>query len=91
MINRLKQLFPLLLLSLMAAPQMRGQVFSLDKEQMIRYTAQNPFERFPDGRPKVPDALLEKLKQMSSEEIPADFKETIKNYFLSLGVTQATR
>lgn len=30
-------------------------------------------------------------EQMSSEEIPADFKETIKNYFLSLGVTQATR
>ena len=36
---------------------------------MIRYTAQNPFERFPDGRPKVPDALLEKLKDMSAEEV----------------------
>lgn len=30
-------------------------------------------------------------EQMSSEEIPADFKETIKKYFLSLGVTGATQ
>jgi regulator of RNase E activity RraA len=45
-----------------------GQVFSFTREQMIRYTAQNPFERFPDGRPKVPDALLEKVKAMSVEE-----------------------
>ena len=26
--------------------------------------------------------------ELSSEEIPAEFKETIKNYFLSLGVTR---
>lgn len=48
-----------------------AQVFSLTKEQLIKYTAQNPFERFPDGRPKVPDALLEKLKDMSAEEVLA--------------------
>src|SRR6476659_11422498 len=64
-----KQLMPLLLLSLAAAPHIRGQVFSLSHDQMIKYTAQNPFERFPDGRPKVPDALLEKFKEMSAEEI----------------------
>jgi len=29
-------------------------------------------------------------EQLSSEQIPADFKDTIKNYFLSLGVTQKT-
>ena len=38
----------------------RAQIFSLTREQMIEYTAQNPFDRFPDGRPKVnpvkPDA-----------------------------------
>ena len=32
-----------------------GQVNSLTKEQLIEYTKQNPFERFPDGRPKVPE------------------------------------
>ena len=57
-----------LFLSAMLLPCVRGQVFSLSKEQMIKYTAQNPFDRFPDGRPKVPDALLEKLKDMSAEE-----------------------
>jgi 4-hydroxy-4-methyl-2-oxoglutarate aldolase len=52
-----------------AVPQIRAQVFSLSKDQLIKYTTQNPFDRFPDGRPKVPDALLEKLKDMSSEEV----------------------
>jgi len=41
----------------------------MTREQLIKYTAKNPYERFPDGRPKVPDALLEKFKDMSSEEI----------------------
>jgi regulator of RNase E activity RraA len=36
---------------------------------MIRYTAANPFERFADGRPKAPDALLEKARGLSSEEV----------------------
>ena len=47
----------------------RGQVFVMTREQLIKYTAKSPYERFPDGRPKVPDALLEKFKDMSSEEI----------------------
>jgi 4-hydroxy-4-methyl-2-oxoglutarate aldolase len=46
-----------------------GQVFTLSHEQMVKYTAQNPYDRFPDGRPKVPDALLSQLKDMSSEEV----------------------
>lgn len=48
---------------------LQAQVFNLSKEQMLKYTAQNPFERFPDGRPKAPDALLEKLREMSAEEV----------------------
>src|SRR5580765_1525812 len=43
--------------------------FVLTKEQMIAYTAQNPYERFPDGRPKVPDELLEKVKGLVTEEV----------------------
>jgi len=61
--------YALLLLTVIAAPCMRGQVFNLSKEQVLKYTTQNPFERFPDGRPKVPDALLEKLREMSAEEV----------------------
>jgi Demethylmenaquinone methyltransferase len=46
-----------------------GQVFTMTREQLIKYTAKNPYERYPDGRPKVPDAVLQKLGDMSSEEI----------------------
>ena len=46
-----------------------AQLFTLTREQMIEYTAQNPFERFPDGRPKVPDALIERARGLSSEEV----------------------
>jgi 4-hydroxy-4-methyl-2-oxoglutarate aldolase len=52
-----------------AAPEARAQVFSLSREQLIQYTAQNPYERFPDGRPKVPDSVLEKVKGLSAEEV----------------------
>jgi len=43
--------------------------YMLTKEQMIAYTASNPYERFADGRPKVPDTLLEKVKGMVTEEL----------------------
>jgi 4-hydroxy-4-methyl-2-oxoglutarate aldolase len=48
-----------------------AQLFSLTKEQLIEYTAQNPFDRFPDGRPKVPDALIERARSLSAEEVLA--------------------
>jgi len=47
----------------------QAQVFTFTREQMIQYTAKNPYERFEDGRPKVPDALLEKFQGLSSEEV----------------------
>lgn len=46
-----------------------AQVFTLTKDQLIEYTAQNPFERFPDGRPKVPDSLIARARGMSAEEV----------------------
>jgi 4-hydroxy-4-methyl-2-oxoglutarate aldolase len=45
-----------------------AQVFRLTREQMIHYTAKNPFDRFPDGRPRVDDKLLERVKGLSLEE-----------------------
>jgi len=50
-------------------PASHGQLFKLTKEQLIDLTKQNPFERFPDGRPKVPDSLIERAKGMSMEEV----------------------
>ena len=47
----------------------QAQINKFSKEDLIKYTAENPFERFPDGRPKVPDDLLERLKQLCAEEV----------------------
>jgi 4-hydroxy-4-methyl-2-oxoglutarate aldolase len=57
-----------LIISTIAVAPVGAQMFRFTREQMIRYTSRNPFERFPDGRPKVPDALLEKVKTLSVEE-----------------------
>ena len=38
------------------------------REDMIELTALNPFERFPDGRPRVPDNLIERMKLVTTEE-----------------------
>ncbi len=46
-----------------------AQLFTFTKDQMIELTAQNPFERFADGRPKVPDDLIERARGLSSEEV----------------------
>jgi 4-hydroxy-4-methyl-2-oxoglutarate aldolase len=37
-------------------------------EDMIALTHLNPFERFPDGRPRVPDDLIERMKLVTTEE-----------------------
>jgi regulator of RNase E activity RraA len=57
------------LAALIACAPSPAQVFTFTHDQMIKYTAKNPFERFEDGRPKAPDALLEKCKDLSAEEV----------------------
>ena len=47
----------------------QAQLFTLTREQLVAYTAQNPFDRLPDGRPKVPDALIARARALSSEDI----------------------
>ncbi|MBA2356115.1 MAG: dimethylmenaquinone methyltransferase [Acidobacteria bacterium] len=47
----------------------QAQLFTLSREQLVAYTTQNPFERFPDGRPKVPDALMARARALSAEDI----------------------
>jgi 4-hydroxy-4-methyl-2-oxoglutarate aldolase len=46
-----------------------AQLLTFSKQDLIDYTSANPFGRFPDGRPKVPDALLERARDLSSEEV----------------------
>jgi regulator of RNase E activity RraA len=46
----------------------QAQIFRFTPEQMARFTAKNPFPRFADGRPKVDDKILERVKGLSLEE-----------------------
>ena len=46
-----------------------AQLLTFSKQDLIDYTAGNPFDRFADGRPKVPDELIERARDLSSEEV----------------------
>ena len=59
-------------------PKAGAQLISFSKQDLIDYTSQNPFDRLPDGRPKVPDNLIEQAKGLSSEEVWAVLQA--KNY-----------
>ena len=45
-----------------------AQPLLLSKERMTQYTPEWKGERFPDGRPKVPDSILERMKTVKIEE-----------------------
>jgi 4-hydroxy-4-methyl-2-oxoglutarate aldolase len=47
----------------------RAQLLTFSNQDLIDYTAQNPFDRLPDGRPKVPDDLIERARGLSAEEV----------------------
>lgn len=55
--------------SFFGSPSTKAQLLSFSKQDLIDYTAQEPFERFSDGRPKVPNDLLERARELSSEEV----------------------
>jgi len=46
-----------------------AQLLTFSKQELIDYTKQNPFDRLADGRPKVPDDLIERARGLSSEEV----------------------
>ena len=66
--KRFSVLLAIIVAAAVALP-VSAQIFKLSREDMIKYTSKNPFERSPDGRPKVPDALLEKMKGLTCEEV----------------------
>lgn len=45
-----------------------SNALTLPKEEMLALTAKWTGERFSDGRPKVPDSILERMKKVSLEE-----------------------
>jgi len=38
------------------------------RDDLIMLTRLNPFDRFPDGRPRVPDDLIQRMKAVTTEE-----------------------
>jgi len=67
--NRNLAAFLCLGLGLAASVAAPAQVFTLSKEQLMKYTEKWQGDRFPDGRPKVDDKLLQKMDGVSAEEI----------------------
>jgi 4-hydroxy-4-methyl-2-oxoglutarate aldolase len=68
--------------ALMTTVPSEAQLFTVPREQMIELTAQNPFERFADGRPRVPDALIARARGLSAEEVFAVLpKEGFRNQY----------
>ena len=54
--------------SLVFAAQLSwGMPFVLDREAMIKFTPQWKGERFPNGRPKVSDSIIERMKLVDIE------------------------
>jgi 4-hydroxy-4-methyl-2-oxoglutarate aldolase len=51
-----------------AEKPLSAQPLSLSKEQLIQYTPLWKGERFPDGRPKVPDDIIKRMKYVSVTE-----------------------
>src|SRR5262245_57242345 len=58
-------------MSLGFAAQASAQLFQWTPEQLTKYTVKNPYDRFPDGRPKVPDELVKRLEGLIAEEVQA--------------------
>jgi 4-hydroxy-4-methyl-2-oxoglutarate aldolase len=61
--------------ALLASTCAYGQLFTFPKQEMIEYTNKSPFDRFPDGRPKVSDAMIGRARDLSSEEVWAVLDE----------------
>jgi 4-hydroxy-4-methyl-2-oxoglutarate aldolase len=59
----------------LVAVNAEAQLGMFSKEQRIALTSEWKGERTPDGRPCVPDAILERMKTVSAEEAWAVLKE----------------
>ena len=59
-----------------------GQLYTFSRQELIDYTARSPFDRLPDGRPKVPDSMIERARDLSLEEVWAGLQEeNFKNQY----------
>jgi regulator of RNase E activity RraA len=74
-----KYLLPVLITTVLYK-QMPAQEVQISKEELIALTPEWKGERFSDGRPKVPDKILERMKLVSVEEAWATMKNAGYGY-----------
>ena len=62
--------YKLLLLALIVniGSQLTVKAQAISKDELTFYTSEWKGERFADGRPKIPDALIERAKNISIED-----------------------
>src|ERR1700744_6050104 len=48
--------------------QLRTHAQTISKDELVFYASEWKGERFADGRPKIPDALIERAKNISIED-----------------------
>jgi len=75
----------LILSLLMIFQQLKSQQVQISKEQLIALTPLWTGERFPDGRPKVPDDIIKRMKSVSVEEAWAVMKNAGYGYQVAEG------
>ncbi|HZG24594.1 MAG TPA: RraA family protein [Chitinophagaceae bacterium] len=76
----------LFVLSLFAGlSQLKAQSVQISKADLTALTAEWKGERFPDGRPKVPDDIIRRMKAVSVEEAWATMSNTGYRYQIADG------
>jgi regulator of RNase E activity RraA len=76
----MKKLVLLTVLGMTAVRLVRAQQGFFTKEDVIKYTPDWKGERFDDGRPKVPDEILDRMKSVTLEEAWAVLREAGFNH-----------
>lgn len=66
--NALRVMFCTALSLALACAALLAQPGVFSREDLIKYTPEWKGERYPDGRPKVPDGILERMKSVTLEE-----------------------
>jgi regulator of RNase E activity RraA len=70
----------LAILTMVVCVVVSAQEVQISKEELIALTPEWKGERFPDGRPRVSDRILERMKQVSVEEAWAVMKNAGYGY-----------
>ena len=73
------------LVALALSTTLSAQVDGFGKQELLKYTRNNPFGRFDDGRPRVPQALIDSLSSASSEMLWGPLRQAGFNHQWSGG------